>query len=305
MQIEDTTLDALKAIGIRRVGHNKYRARCPIHQGRSASLSLTVTSDGKLINNCFAGCDWRDVADAIKDIAGSGMTWAPSKKDCDRSADEKSEWAVKKIWSEAHPVFIGDPVWIYLTDTRKLPLTLPPTDIGCHSALRYYEPVESEDRAILVGEFCAMVAAVRALDGSLVGIHRTYFEPGTYDKLLSRKAKKLKCVRSGATKGGAVRLGEITDKLVVAEGIETALAASLLSGLPAWAALSATGLAALDVPDCVRELVICADNDQAGKEAAEKLADRVIHRMDVSIARAEGSKGCDWAEQMEEAGCVD
>lgn len=81
----------------------------------------------------------------------------------------------------------------------------------------------------------------------------------------------------GAVSGGAVRLSNGDGALVVAEGIETAL--SLCSGLlsaPAtvWAALSASGIRRLRLPDTPGRLVVAADGDAAGREAASSLGDR-------------------------------
>ncbi len=65
--------------------------------------------------------------------------------------------------------------------------------------------------------------------------------------------------------------------MLVAEGVETAL--SLLSALPdasprVWAALSTSGMAGLVLPRDIGELVIAPDGDDAGRKAANKLAER-------------------------------
>jgi putative DNA primase/helicase len=69
-----------------------------------------------------------------------------------------------------------------------------------------------------------------------------------------------------------VRLDAPGPALVVAEGIETALSAGHALRLPAWAALSAGGLARFSPPASVRRIVIAADNDAPGRLAAETLA---------------------------------
>jgi putative DNA primase/helicase len=63
---------------------------------------------------------------------------------------------------------------------------------------------------------------------------------------------------------------------MVAEGIETALAAMTATALPAWAALSTSGMVALALPALVRTVVILADNDAsgAGERAARDAAAR-------------------------------
>lgn len=76
----------------------------------------------------------------------------------------------------------------------------------------------------------------------------------------------------GPCRGGAVRLADPSDVLMVGEGIETCLAAMLASGHPAWAALSTSGLRGLDLPKDVREVIVLADGDEAGEAAAQDCA---------------------------------
>jgi hypothetical protein len=73
-------------------------------------------------------------------------------------------------------------------------------------------------------------------------------------------------------RGGAVRLAEPGNLLMVGEGIETCLAAMQASGHPAWAALSAPGLRGLDLPNDVRNVIILADGDDVGEAAAKDCA---------------------------------
>ena len=85
---------------------------------------------------------------------------------------------------------------------------------------------------------------------------------------------------SGSLKGAAVHLfaPDPQGRLVVAEGIETALAARELFDLPNVAALSCYGLENFTPPQETKELFIVADNDPngAGIRAAEKLALRAV-----------------------------
>jgi hypothetical protein len=46
----------------------QYRAKCPVHQkanSRSRTLSIKEETDGHVLLNCFAGCDYAEVLDAI------------------------------------------------------------------------------------------------------------------------------------------------------------------------------------------------------------------------------------------------
>src|SRR5690606_22113658 len=120
-------------------------------------------------------------------------------------------------------------------------------------------------------------------EGRWMGLHRTYLtdnaskadvrDPATREPL---PVKKMLSIAPGACTGAAVRLADPSPDglLVVAEGIETALAASHLSGRPAWACLSAHGMESLQLPHPVCDVLIAADNDanRAGQNAARALA---------------------------------
>jgi putative DNA primase/helicase len=113
----------------------------------------------------------------------------------------------------------------------------------------------------------AMVARVDSLDGQLIGVHRTY---------LTRDHRRRDRASLGPIGGGAVRLAQASEQLMVAEGIENALAAMQVCPLPAWAALSACGIEALLLPAMVRTVIILADNDHNGRgeQAARTAAER-------------------------------
>jgi predicted P-loop ATPase len=117
-----------------------------------------------------------------------------------------------------------------------------------------------------------MVARPRDVNGEPVGgIHRTFLLDDGSGKAPPRK-KML-----GAIAGGCVRLSPIGSDghLGIAEGIETALSARAIFGVPTWAALSADGLRRWQWPAGVSRVTIFADAGEAGVQAAEALADRL------------------------------
>jgi len=65
---------------------------------------------------------------------------------------------------------------------------------------------------------------------------------------------------------------------MIGEGIETCLAAMQASGKPAWAALSTAGLRNLEIPEHVKEVIVLADGDLPGEEAAQYAARRWVHQ---------------------------
>jgi len=107
----------------------------------------------------------------------------------------------------------------------------------------------------------AMVARVDSLDGTLIAVHRTWGDHDERGQWHRRDRASL-----GPVGGGAVRLGEPRPNtpLVIAEGVESALAASELSGWPSWAALCAGGIERLMLPTDARDVVIAVNRDESG-----------------------------------------
>ena len=60
----------------RRSGPGKYMACCPTHDDKNPSLAIT-DADGTTLIYCFAGCQQRDVIDALR---ARGL-WPEAKKD--------------------------------------------------------------------------------------------------------------------------------------------------------------------------------------------------------------------------------
>lgn len=143
-------------------------------------------------------------------------------------------------------------------------------DIRGASALRLYDGKHD------CGCHRAMVALIRNAKGVPISIHRTYLG-------VDGKQKKIMPPLENIT-GGCVRLGEPENTLVLAEGIETALAASAITGYPAWATISAHGLAEFKgIPRHVKKVIICADNDASftGQAAAFECAKYMKQRVKV------------------------
>jgi putative DNA primase/helicase len=144
-----------------------------------------------------------------------------------------------------------------------------------------------------------MVALVTAPDGKAVSLHRTYLTRDGHKADVPSPKKLMPPTIPSATRGGAIRLYTATTVLAVTEGIETALAVHLTTGLPVWAALCATGMAALVVPETVREVIICADHDAAGLQAAKALARRLLTEQKTVKILAPATVGTDWADTLE------
>ena len=140
-----------------------------------------------------------------------------------------------------------------------------------------------------------LVAEVRDAAGELVTAHVTYLSDGR--KLAASDCRKLLSPLTGRD-GCAVRLMPVTgDTLGVAEGIETALSASVLDGLPVWAALNTSLLAKFEPPQGCARLAVYADRDEAGFGAALRLFERLQGRVRVE-ARIPTSPAKDWNDVL-------
>jgi phage/plasmid primase-like uncharacterized protein len=99
--------------------------------------------------------------------------------------------------------------------------------------------------------------------------------------------------------GGVIRLWPdevVTSGLGIAEGIETAL--SLAHGFaPVWACIDAGHLAKFPVLNGIQDLIIAADNDPRGREAADACAARWADHAAVRVIHAE-TDGADLNDEV-------
>jgi hypothetical protein len=188
----------------------------------------------------------------------------------------------------------GPPIWQrILTDTRPAPSTIVSTYLGSRgitevapAALRFHPRLEHRPSGTFWPGMIALVQ--RGTDGASIAIHRTYLSPAG-----SKAPVEPQKMMLGPCGGGAVRLAPATDFLMVGEGIETCLAAMQATGLPAWAALSTSGLKSLELPDEIHRVTILADGDDNGEAAAQSAGRRwLAEGREVRIARP--PDGCDF-----------
>jgi putative DNA primase/helicase len=138
-----------------------------------------------------------------------------------------------------------------------------------------------------------MVAIAQDSDGRPRGLHCTYIASDG-SKAFGDRSRLM----FGRLSGCAVRLcpAPINGVLAVAEGIENAGSYSTLRGVPCWSALSTSGLIGFVLPGGVRRLIIAADGDDAGKAAAQSLAERASRSCAVIIDPA--PDGRDWNDVL-------
>lgn len=161
--------------------------------------------------------------------------------------------------------------------------------------LRAHPSVPYFEEAKMVGRYPAIVGQVRDIAGELVTAHVTYLTPAG-SKLADRDPRKLLSKLTNR-EGCAVRLLDAGEDLGIAEGIETAFSAARIHRVPTWAAINRVLLAKFEPPEGVKQLVIFADPDAEGLEAAGRLIERMQGRVRCSL---KVPRGGDWNDVLKE-----
>lgn len=193
----------------------------------------------------------------------------------------------RRIWFKSIPVVDGDPVSRYLR--LRTGLDEVPPCIRYHATL----PYRHDDGRI--SRHPAMVAKVMDLHGKGTAIHRTYLTTAGH----KADVPDVKKVLGNLPPGSAVRLFPPAECLGIAEGIETALAASRRFGVPVWAAISASGLERWAPPAGTRHVMVFGDNDESytGQAAAFTLAKRLTTVGIATEIHVPTTQGADWCDQ--------
>ena len=240
------------------------------------------SGDGFKLLLTLNGWTFPKAAREVGRVLGVSRQDAP-RRDFD---DAQKRQALRQAYRESRPVSEGDPVWNYLT--RRVGIKTVPDNLRFHPSLRY-------DGA---KSFPAMLGIVTMPDGKPSTMHRTWLD-GKGGKAPVEQPKK---VMSGAIKGGAIRLAPVAECLGIAEGIETALGASVLFDMPVWTAISANGVQQWQPPEGVSSVVVFADNDEnyVGQNAGYALAQSLARRGIKVEVRIPAKIGTDWADVAKE-----
>jgi phage/plasmid primase-like uncharacterized protein len=212
----------------------------------------------------------------------------------EREAQQRQQWAdesrrIGKMWAQCVPLTPGDPVALYLRRRSFDDVWPLPSVLRLHPALPYWQDGKT------LGTFPAMLAPVVAPDGRTVALHRTYLTADGH-KADVPTVKKLTAV-AGPLAGACIPMHKPERGVIgIAEGIETALAAWCASGVPTVAAYCAGNLSAWHWPAGVQRLVIFADNDKAGREAADALCARALSRHLRCSVMTPSDDGADWCD---------
>lgn len=258
-------------------------------EGRPDQKALKIEKDntnGRLLVHCFKSqCSFLDVCAKLGGAEYYYRGNGPAHRSVFRSSAKvhgqknDNSQAAHRIWGET-TIRRGTPCENYLSVVRGLgnveseALRFHPR---CFNApTKAYHP--------------AMIAKVDGVGG--FAIHRTYLTPS--GRKITGACSKMAL---GPTATGAVRLTEASNTILVAEGIETALAAGILcdEAVSVWAALFASNVKGLCLPVKPSRLIIAIDPDDTGRAAASALAQRALHLgWDVATMDPKGSG--DWAD---------
>lgn len=218
--------------------------------------------DGMKLAMEYTGKQFREVASLIDGMVGNLKAEAPRPT---MTTEDRRE-ILRNTYKATTQVEPGDLVHKYLATRGVEELIYP-------EALRFAPKLRDGEGGIRP----CMVAMVSGPDGKPVTMHRTFLKSDGSGKAEMSGARKL--MPGELPDGACVRLCEYVPggPLGIAEGIETALAASALYQMPVWAAINSTNLKKWLPPEGCDEVAIFGDNDPkfGGQAAAWSLAHRL------------------------------
>ena len=274
-------------------GHGKDRFRFDDKDGRGTWFcSHCGAGDGITFVEKIRGVDFKGAVALIEPLVGAAPVQArpPSASD-----DDKRRWR-NETWAGARPISQDDAAGRFLLNRAGV-LSYP-------TVLRYHPNLDHSDDNGKRSRHRGMLAIVTAPDGRPANLHRTYLDD---DGAKADVAEPRRMMPGEIPDGSAIRLAPAAETLGIAEGIETAFAASALFGVPCWAAINATILAKWTPPAATRRVIVFGDNDAgfAGQAAAFTLARSIAGRrladVDVRIPETDGD---DWNDVFSRQGKI-
>ena len=259
------------------------RFRWDNSEGKGSFIcSQCGAGDGFEFLKRLKGWDFRTAAREVDKVIGN-IRSEPVKPKMD---DARQVEMLKRLWLDSAQLQAGDMGGRYLESRGVLPGRIP-------TCLRFHPscPVPYNG-----GSLPAMLALVQRPDGEGINLHRTFLGPDGKAAIDTPRAM----MPGEIPEGSAVRLYPVHgDKLGIAEGIETAIAAAKRFNMPVWAALNSTMLAKWQPPAGVTAVVVFGDNDPkyGGQASAYALAHRLAVRFKIETeVSIPSTTGKDWAD---------
>lgn len=238
--------------------------------------------DGFNLLIAYHKTNFKDIKDRVKAVIGS----VDAETVRVEQTDEQKKEAMKKVWKESKPSQKGDFVDRYLIG-RGIDCDLK----GLRSGVCYDFSSDTH--------YETMIAVVLNPEGKLSTLHRTFLMDGKKADIESPR----KVMPSTIIEGSAVRMGDVLPcgTLGVAEGIETALSAKQMFGVPVWSVLNSGMMEKWQPPAEATSIVIFGDNDWSygGQKSAYALAARLYREGRKGIQVSLPDKiGTDWNDTL-------
>jgi len=266
-----------------KLGEN--RLPCPVcaRGPKDTALSVRLEPDGVFVWHCHRLCGMDGSSRSRDDkTPPRERQAAPRPAERPRGLSDSA----RALWAATLPVC--GPAADYL---QARACALPPADgdLRFMPALRHPSGYMGSALVALITDVCTAAP---------LSLHRTWIKPDGSKADVSPPRLLLK---DHPIAGGVIRLWpdeDVTTGLGVAEGIETAL--SLAHGFtPVWSLIDAGHLAKFPVLNGVQDLIIAADNDDAGRKAADECARRWSPHAAVRVISADAD-GCDLNDEVRE-----
>ena len=237
----------------------------------------------------FLGQDFARVASRIDRIIANVKPGTEDDPQPSEIADEKRVSYLRRLYSDSRPIQSGDPVDRYLHSRGVGAASYP-------AALRTIDNLPDGEG----GTGPAMLAMVGVPgEERFCGIHRTFLKRDGSGKAEIGCPRKM--TPGPIPDGACIALSDFeSGPLGIAEGIETALAASEMFDIPVWAAINAKMMEKFCPPTGCNELVVFGDNDPlfGGQRAAFHLAHKwAVKRLEVTV-HIPTLPGSDWLDEL-------
>lgn len=296
----------LSALGVPAKALKNRHGPCPVCGGKDRFRFDDKGGTGSFIcNQCGAGdgielvkrlrgVEFKEAARLIEAQIGTAPVIATRQNGRAVQDDAARREEMAALWKRSQPITPDDLAGRYLHE--RTGLTEFPSCLRFAADERYCDPgTKPSWHPALV----ALVEPSPAADPCAVpALHRTYLHPlgGKADVSSPRK------MMGSMPKGAAVRLMPHSDVLGIAEGIETALSASVLFNVPVWAALTAGLLQDWTPPHGVKVVMIFGDHDHSftGQAAAFALAQRLRAKGITAAVEIPSTPGKDWNDILKE-----
>lgn len=259
----------------------EWRVFCPVHEAdggmHKPSLAIWPTGEARYAYKCMTGCGKPSIRDALRDRGvkcGTGDTVTVEQAAAAKVKREEHRVEqlrkVEAMITEAREIEAGDPVASYLAARGLFPL--PDSRLG--TLMKVADPIFGHDAFAAALCDCRTIteSAIRIVGMSTLSLH----ENG--DPVIAAvTGKKLRSI-VGTQRGYGVPYGFPGAHVVIAEGVESMLAALKITGEAfGIATLASSNMPFIALPSFIRKVTIAADNDTPGLEAAASLKNELGH----------------------------